>query len=163
MEAIRYKPGEAVRWLEVGADDLRKQARESGGRLVRRAGERTIGRDIRDAAGVILGMGKSALADLLHHQAQAAEYVLHEDRVEVVTTSSTRVIRYDQVTGMHRRGERVTLVLESGALHIKPVAHIVAGRIRVPVGWTRNGMEVPYEVLIDELSARCGRVVELVS
>jgi len=37
---------------------------------------------------------------------------------------------------------------------------VVAGRTKVPVGWRRNGLEVPYELLIDELAARSGRSIE---
>ncbi|MCB8932231.1 MAG: hypothetical protein M9921_08200 [Fimbriimonadaceae bacterium] len=155
MEPIRYRPGEAIRWLESGAKDIRKEAARKGKSLVRREGQRTVGRDLKDAAGALFEMGRSALADLAHHQAQATEYVLHEKKFEVVKPSGSKSVAYDTVKSMKVQNDRATLVLEQGSVHVKPHAYIVAGRIRVPVGWTRNGMEVPYETLLEELAARC--------
>ena len=45
------------------------------------------------------------------------------------------------------------LVLDRGTLQIKPYAYVVAGKLKVPIGWARNGIEVPYELLIEELSS----------
>lgn len=155
MEPIRYRPGEAIRWLESGAKDIRKGAARKGKSLVRREGQRTVGRDLKDAAGALFEMGKSALADLAHLQAIATEYVLHESRFEIVKQSSSKVVEYDAVKSMKVQSDRATMVLDQGSVSIKPHAYIVAGRVRVPVGWTRNGMEVPYETLLEELAARC--------
>lgn len=159
---MRYRPGEAIRWLEAGAEDLRKQARRKGSSLVRREGERTIAQDLRDVAGAIFGMGKSAWADLLHKQAQASEFALHKDHFDVVRSGLIESVPYKSVTAMRRRGDRLTIELEQGSLTIRPYAHILAGRLKVPIGWNRNGMEVPYETLLDELSARCGVRIEQV-
>ena len=160
MEPIRYRPGEAIRWLEIGAEDIRKSAKRQGQSIVRREGDRTWGRDLRDAAGAILDLGKSALADITHRQAQASEVVLNDESFTVGNAASAKTVRYKDVVDMKLRGDRLTVQLKQGSVTIKPYAHIVSGRIKVPVGWSRNGLEVPYEVLIDELSARCGVTVE---
>lgn len=160
MELVRYKPGEAIRWLEMGAEDFRKSAQRKSKSLVRREGERTIGQDVRDVAGALVGIGKGAIAELLHKQADASEYVLHDDHIEIITPTRIRSIRYSAVQAIRMRGERASVVLDQGSITIKPHAHIVSGKLRVPVGWTRNGMEVPYEVLLDELSARCDVRIE---
>lgn len=160
MEPIRYRPGEAIRWLEIGAEDIRKSAKRQGQSIVRREGGRTFGRDIRDAAGAIFDLGKSALADLVHRQAQASEVVLNEEAFTVGNPTSSKTVRYADVVDMKLKGERLSIQLKQGTVTIKPYAYIVSGRIKVPVGWSRNGLEVPYEVLIDELSARCGVHVE---
>ena len=160
VELVRYKPGEAIRWLEMGAQDLKKSARRKGKSIVRREGERSIGRDISQAAGVLMGMGKGALADLIHHQAESSEYVLHDDRFEVVTPGRIKSVKYSQVRSIRMKNEKATLVLDQGSVTIKPHAYVVAGRIKVPIGWARNGMEVPYEVLLDELAARCDVDIE---
>src|SRR5947209_1476791 len=97
MELIRYKPGEALRWLEMGAEGFRKGAQRKGKSVVRREGERSIGKDVRDVAGVLMGMGKGALADLLHRQAEASEYVLSETDLEIITPGRIRRIPYVQV------------------------------------------------------------------
>jgi len=155
MELIRYRPGEAIRWLETGARDIRKDAARQGKSLVRREGERSVGKDIKQAAGAIFAMGRSALADLAHLQALATEYVLHEDKFEIVRQNSPRTLKYESVQSIKFQNDRATLVLEQGSVSIKPHAYIVAGRIKVPVGWSRNGMEVPYETFFEELAARC--------
>lgn len=160
MEPIRYRPGEAIRWLEIGAEDIRKSARRQGQSIVRREGGRTIGRDLRDAAGAIYDLGKSALTDLIHRQAQASEVVLNDESFTVGNSASSKTVKYKEVVDMKLKGERLTVQLKQGSVTIKPYAYIVSGRVRVPVGWSRNGLEVPYEVLIDELSARCGVSVE---
>jgi hypothetical protein len=156
VEPIRYRPGEAIRWLQTGADDIRRSAGRKGKSIVRREGHRTIGKDIKQAAGALLDLGKSALADLAHSQAMASEYVLHDTSFEVVKAGSVRSYDYGSVTHIDQKADRLILALGQGSVTIKPHAYIVAGRIKVPVGWVRNGLEVPYEVLLDELAARCG-------
>lgn len=155
MELVRYRPGEAIRWLESGAKDIRKDAARQGKSLVRREGERSVGKDIAQAAGALFAMGRSALADLAHLQALATEYVLHETKFEIVHQNSPRTVKYDSVTSIKMHNDRATVVLEQGSVTIKAHAYIVAGRIKVPVGWTRNGLEVPYETFFEELAARC--------
>lgn len=160
MDLIRYKPGEAMRWLEIGAEDFRRGAKRKSKSVVRREGERSIGREVREVAGALMGIGKSAVAEFLHRQAEASEYVLHEDHFEIVTPNRIRSVRYASVRSIRMRGDRATLVLNQGSATIKPHAYLISGRIRVAVGWSRNGLEVPYEVLIDELAARCDVEIE---
>lgn len=160
MEPIRYRPGEAIRWLEIGAEDIRRSAKRQGQSIVRREGSRTISRDLRDAAGAIFDFGKSAVADLLHRQAQASEVILNDESFTIANPTNSKTVKYKDVVDMKLRGDRLSVQLKQGSVAIKPYAHIVSGRIKVPVGWTRNGLEVAYDVLIDELSARCGVTVE---
>lgn len=160
VELVRYRPGEAIRWLDVGAEDMRRSAKRTGKRLIQREGERTFTRDFRDAAGVLIDLGKSALAELKNRQAEASEFVLHEDRFEVVSPAKITSIDYSQVKTIRIHRETVKVLLDHGSVTIKPHAYIVSGRLRVPIGWNRNGMEVPYETLVEELSGRSGVVVE---
>lgn len=159
MEEVRYKPGEAIRWLQTAAQDIRQAARRQGKSVVRREGERSLGRDLREIAGVLTDLGKSAMAELAHRQAEASEYVLHDTKFEIVAGGRIRTIPYSDVEAIKIRGDKAVLVMDQGSISIKPHAHVVAGRLKVPVGWTRNGIEVPFELLIDELSARCGKTV----
>lgn len=160
MEPIRYKPGEALRWLETGAEDLRKSAKRQGGAVLSRTGARSVGTDLKEAAGALVDFGKSALAEVLHRQAQASEYLLFPDRFEIVSPGGLRVVPYAEVVDMKQKGERLTIILKRGSIALKPYAHIVCGRLKVPVGWSRNGIEVPFEMLADELSARAGITIE---
>jgi hypothetical protein len=155
MELIRYKPGEAVRWLESGAKDMLRSAKKKGQSIIRPEGERSIKSDLAHAAGAVMDVGKSALAELRHRQAEATEFLLGEASVEVLRPGSVRTVTYDSIQRIERSGDRYTLLSERGNVVIKPHAYIVAGRIKVPVGWSRNDMEVPFEVLLDELAARC--------
>jgi hypothetical protein len=157
METVRYTPAEVVRWLDVGAESNRASAKRQTRSIVRREGERTIGKDIMQAAGAIFDAGKSAYAELMRRQTEGTEYVLLEEAFEVRSLGRVRTVRYDEVQDISMRtADRVVLALERGSISIKPVAHLVAGRLRVPIGWNRNGMEVPYAILVEELAARCG-------
>jgi hypothetical protein len=160
MELVRYRPGEAIRWLETGATNIRKDAKARGRSLVRQEEARTFGQNVRDVAETLSDFGKSAYADLMHARAKASEYVLHEDRLEVMKGGSIKSVPYSRVKAIEFRGDRAQLLLDKGTVMIKPFAYVVAGRLRVPIGWSRNGMEVPYELLIEELAARCGVEVE---
>lgn len=156
MTLIRYKPGEAIRWLETGAEDLRKSAKKQGGRVLARQGDRDVKNDIKDVAGALFGFGKSALAELLHRQLEASEYILSDDKLEVVGPTGSRYATYKEIQGINLKGDRAVVLLERGKITIKPHAYIVSGSIKVPIGWSRNGMEVAYEMLLDELAARAG-------
>jgi hypothetical protein len=160
MEPIRYKPGEAIRWLETAADSFRKSAKNKGKEAVDPKRDRSdfkkVGASVADAAGAIYDFGKGAWADMLHRQADASEYVLQENHFDVVKGGSIKSVEYQRVTEISIKGESVIVKLDKGSVSIKPYAYIISGRVKVPVGWSRNGMEVPYELLIEELAARCG-------
>jgi len=160
MEPIRYKPGEAIRWLETGAEANRKSARQRS-RDVFTPGV-PPGAKFGQGVAALIDLGKGAWADVLHSQAEASEYVLQDDRLDVVSGTAIKTVPSDEIKSIAFKNERAIITLFRGSvLTIRPYAHITAGRIRVPVGWLRNGMEVPYDLLIEELSARCG--VEVVA
>jgi hypothetical protein len=159
MEPIRYKPGEAIRWLETAADTFRKSAKHKGKDAVDPKRDRSdfkkVGASVADAAGAIYDLGKGAWADMLHRQAEASEYVLQEEHFDVVKGGSIKSVEYKRVIEISEKGDTIVVKLDKGNLTIKPYAYIVSGRVKVPVGWSRNGLEVPYELLIEELAARC--------
>lgn len=158
MELVRYRPGEAIRWLQTGADNIRREARSKGKSVVGQTGvdQRTFGENLKTAASAVFEFGKGAYAEMKHRQAEANEFVLHERHFDIVRNGTIKTVAYDLVKGIEVHGDKAILILEKGSIAIKPFAHIVAGKIRVPVGWSRNGIEVPYELLIEELAARCG-------
>lgn len=131
------------------------KARKRGESVLAKDSERQVKKDIANVAGAMFDAGKGALAEILHRQAQATEYLLHEDRLEVSRPGHTQSVLYSTVHSIARKGDEIIVAYESGTLTIKPHAHIVSGRIRVPIGWSRNGIEVAYGVLADELAARC--------
>lgn len=161
METVRYRAPDLLDWFKIGSQDVRRSAVRKGTSLVRREGERTLGREVREAAGAVFDLGKSALIDLVHRQTDSTEYVLGSDRLEIKGVGRGRTVHYRDVRHIEARsGDRYALILERGSVVIKPIAHLVAGRLRVPVGWQRNGLEVAYEMLAEELAARCGLEIE---
>jgi len=159
-EVVRYKPGEAIRWLVTGSDEIRRSALQKAQSFWKREGARSIKKDVRDVAGAIFGAGTAAVADLAHKQAMASQYALEDTGFEIIKPTGSKRIAYGEVKMIRMDGDRVLVELERGSVVIKPFAHLVAGRVKVPVGWTRNGVEVPYELLIEELAARCDVEVE---
>lgn len=156
MDIVRYRPGEAIRWLKTGAEDMRKQAK----RMIGKASESDVKGSLKSAASAIYGYGKSAVAELVHRQLEASEYVLHEDRLEVIGATGARYYPYESFVEMRLKGDRCTVVTTKGKFVIKPHAYVVSGTLKVPVGWMRNDMEVAFEMLLDELSARAGVNIE---
>jgi hypothetical protein len=162
MEIVRYRPGEAIRWLQSGAESFRKGAVTKGRSVVRQEEIRKIQDNLRDGMGALVDLGRSAWTDLLHRQAEASEYVLQEKHFDVVRPGNLKTVEYARVKSAEIRGDRMTLHLDRGTLVIKPYAYVVAGRVRVPIGWSRNGLEVPYELLAEELCARSGVELEVI-
>ncbi|MBN8691485.1 MAG: hypothetical protein J0L72_11975 [Armatimonadetes bacterium] len=159
-EVIRYKPGGELRWLANGSDVIRKGAAQRAQGVIRREGQRTFTKDVKDMAGALFGAGQAAMADLVHRQASATQYAFEDDSFEVLSPTAGKRVRYDEFKRIEMEGDKVTILLEKGSIQIKPFAHLVSGRIKVPIGWLRNGVEVPYELLVEELSARSGLEVE---
>lgn len=160
-DIIRYRPPDILHWLELGARDLREDGIRHGRNLLRREGERTIGKDVAQAAQAIYDLGKGTVAEVMHRSAQGTEYALSQNDLVVKDAARTRTIPFASIRRIEwRSGDKVVLVLEQGSLTIKPAAHLVAGAIKVPIGWSRNGMDVPYDLLIDEIAARAGRSIE---
>jgi len=116
---------------------------------------KTFGENLKTAAGALFDFGKGTYADMMHRQAEDSEYVFQETQFDIVSGGNMKTIPYDRVVAVHLKGDRATLTLDKGTVILKPFAYIVAGRIKVPVGWVRNGIEVPYELLLLELAARC--------
>ncbi len=157
MDLVRYRAGEAIRWLETGAASKRKSAQAKSHSLAMPSDARALGVNVKSAAGALMEFGRGALTDLAHNQAMASEFVLHDENFEIVKPSSTKIVRYKDVKSFEMRGDKTALLLVGGsAVTIKPYAYVVAGRLKVPIGWSRNGIEVPYELLLEELSTRCG-------
>ena len=160
---MRYKPGEAIKWLQTEAGRLKSDAKASG----RAAAEpssvdmRGITETVKNAASAVFNLGRSAYAEMAHLRANASEFILLEDRLDIVSGNSIKAIPYSSVKKITLKGDKAQLILEKGIFNIKPFAYIVAGPLKVPIGWERNGLETPYLLIIEELAARCNTEVEL--
>ncbi len=157
MELVRYRPGDVLKWLELGAEQFRHGARVRSKEILRGREGSAVAENLRNAAEAALEFGKGALAELARLKAERTEYVLGPTSFEAIQGGRLRSVRYDAVAEIRQKGDAFQFVLGNGrSFWIRPPAHLVVGRLRVPVGWVRNDMEVPYLVLLDELSARCG-------
>ncbi|MFN3729226.1 MAG: hypothetical protein ACK4XJ_05885 [Fimbriimonadaceae bacterium] len=155
MEPIRYRPADAIRWLHLGTSGAREMGPRRSADLVR--SEFNFGDSVKAAAGAVWDFGKTAWASAVHQRASGVEYVLFADRFEVVRGDRIRVFRYADIERITvNLKNAVTIHFQGSHIVVQPPAHIVAGRVRAPLGWSRNGVEVPFELLIDELAARAG-------
>jgi len=156
VELVRYRPGEAIRWLETGGDNIRRGARNRGVNLLKQGtlDAQSLGDNLKTAAGALFDFGKGTYAEMMHKHAEDSEYVLQESQFDIVNGGNIKSIPYDRIVAITLRGDRATLTLDKGTATIKPFAYIVVGRVKVPVGWVRNGIEVPFELLLHELAAR---------
>ncbi len=158
MEAVRYRPGDALRWLETGADAQRKSARDKGRSVlssVTAGSTKSIKEGMSSAAGALFDLGKGAYADLVKRQADAYEIIFSDEEFSVSGTTGPKIYRYADVSKISQEKDRITVTMGQTNLTIRPYAYITAGRVKVPIGWNRNGMEVPFELLVEELAARC--------
>ena len=163
MELIRYRPDPAIRWLQVNAVQIKKAASKKGKSVANQSGtdQRPFGENLKTAAGALVDYGKGAYAELKHKQANASEYVLQTDRLDIVSGGSIKTIPFAEIKAVQLDKDRATLILDKGSVAIRPFAHIASGKARVPIGWLRNGIDVPYELLIEEIAARAGVAVQI--
>ena len=142
VEVVRYQPGEAIRWIQTEAERLRQDAKEKGKHAVSEPNHDFSGfsSTVKNAASAVMDLGKSAYAEIAHIHAKGG---------------SIKSVKYSDVKSVSMVKDKATFTFVGGSFIVKPHAYIVAGPLKVPVGWTRNGLEVPYYLLIEELAARC--------
>lgn len=154
MAIVTYRPAEVLHWFGVGSREAKQRASRRGQAALQRS---DFMKGILDVTGAVAEFGKGTLTDLVQRKAEESVYELTDDALEAVGLTSRKRVLYKDVTEIHAKPhDRFELVHKGGTLTIKPIAHLLAGRLRVPVGWLRNGMEVPYALLIEELAAHCG-------
>lgn len=156
MDPVTYRSPSLLHWFGTESRREKADARRKGKRLLNTAGQ-TIAGQLKDAASAAMSLGRGATNELALRQASEEAYVLAGDAFERIGLGSRSRIPYATVKEILALGsDRFELTHGNGRMVIRPVAHLVRGRSRVPVGWVRNGVEVPYATLIDELSGRCG-------
>jgi predicted sugar kinase len=156
MEPVIYAAPELLRWFGTESQRAKADARRKGAKALV-AHRQGIAGQIKEAASAALSLGRGTANELALRGATEEAYVLTSDAVERTgLTTRARVSYADVREIVDVGGDRFALVHEGGKLVIRPAAHLVRGRQRVPVGWLRNGVEVPYTTLVAELAARCG-------
>jgi hypothetical protein len=163
VDEVVYVPSPCIRWLEMGAGGLKSSAKERAIVARARFQERNFAEAIRSTVSAGARAGKALLAELAGRRGEATEYRFFDDHFELVTILKTESFEYAEVDKIEKgvgSRYRYVLTLTHGRRTISPVAWMESGAVRVPIGWERNGMEVPYTLLIEELAARCGLPVE---
>lgn len=151
-----YRPAEVLHWLGYGSEEVKDRASKRGQQALRDAGDRRFFDGVKGAAGAVLDLGRTAYVDLLRKKMTQEEYVLEDDHFIAAGLTSRRRFLYGDVRTIKAMGgDRFVVEGDDFKVTIRPIAHLVSGRYRVPIGWVRNGMEVPYGMLVDELAARC--------
>ena len=155
MNPVVYRPPDILRWFDLASRQSAQDARDRGKAVATLAGESKILPTIREAAGAAISLGKGAFGGLVQRQAEETRYDLHETGIEAIDLTKRIKIDYSQVREIvPKGGDKYLVLFNGGSLTIKPVAHLVAGKYKVPVGWLRNGVEVPFLTLVEELAAR---------
>lgn len=161
MPTATYRPPDILHWFSTGSQEAIESAMRKGRAFTKSASESTVKENIRRAAGVAADFGRGAAAEVLHRQAVDIVYKLHDEQMDVRNASGSHTVTYDSITSIlvHPK-DRFTIEHVEGTLTVRPIAHLSAGRIRVPIGWVRNEIEVPFSMLLDELSARSDVEIE---
>lgn len=160
MPTVTYRPPDVLHWFATGSQEAFTSAKRKG-RALAKSGDGSVKDKIFKAASAVADVGRSAAAGMVNSQAAETVYKLFDNRFEVRTPLSRQVVQYDAVASITSHGkDRFSLEHEGGTLTVRPIAHLASGRIKVPIGWLRNEIEVPYTMLLDELAARCGVEIE---
>lgn len=157
MDPVVYTSPDILRWIDLAAKKSSHEARTKGRSAAEKAHGEGLVSSLKEAAGAAISLGKGAIGGIVQKSAETTRYDLHETGFESVDLARRIKITYSEVREIvPKGGDKYQVLFNGGSITVKPVAHLVAGRYKVPVGWLRNGIEVPYDTLVEELSARCG-------
>lgn len=160
MPTVTYRPPDVLHWFSTGSQEAMQSAKRKGKALTKK-GDSSVKQKLFQAASLAADLGRGAGADLIHRQAAETVYRLHDDHLLVRSPLSQTELEYGEITAIrsHAR-DRFEIEYDGGTLTVRPIAHLVSGKIRIPVGWMRNDIEVPFTMLLEELSARSGVEIE---
>ncbi len=156
---IRYRPAASLTWLTDSAEAGLKKAERLSKQAVRtksQFGGSSPKERLYSAGKALFEVAKSAYTEVAKSKMDAHEYVLNESSIIVVSGSKSEEIKYADISGLEIEGLKAKFKHKLGLLTIQPYAFVVAGVAKAPIGWNRDGHEVPYELLIEEIAARSG-------
>jgi hypothetical protein len=150
-ETVVYRPVDIQGWLKLGSESLRKTPFQLGN---------DFRKTVAGAVGKAFDFGKGALADVGGLAIDRIEYRLHDDRVDIVGVGPTKSVPYSSIRRVEVQGRGFRVDAGSNSFGIKPYAHLLVSSVKVPLGWKRNRMDVPFNLLAEELAARAKVKVE---
>lgn len=144
-DTVVYRPVDIQGWLKLGSESLKKAPFIPSGDL-----RKTVA----GAVGKAFDFGKGALADVGGLAIDRLEYRLHDDRVEIVGVGPTKSVPYSTIRRVEVQGRGFRVDAGSHSFSVKPYAHLLVSSVKVPLGWKRNRMDVPFNLLAEEIAAR---------
>jgi hypothetical protein len=146
-DVVQYRAPDAIRWFSTPG------VAEPGERKATRPDDwQNRLRGYLDSA---MQTGKGAMDSVAKKKVEATAYFLTDTQIEIVGITTRKTVPFAKISRIVMRDDnKFTVEYEGGSFSIKPVAHMIAGTLKVALGWNRNGAEVPYRLLLEELAAR---------
>lgn len=156
---VRYRPAASLTWLSDSAEAGFKKAEK----LSKQALNLKLGADGTSAKARFVSAGaalfeaaKSAYTEVAKSKMEAHEYALSDDTLFVHFGGKSEEIPFEKISHVEMDGLKAKFFHAKGQLIVQPYAYVVSGAAKAPIGWNRDGHEVPYELLIEEIAARAG-------
>jgi hypothetical protein len=149
MSAVTYQPPDILHWFDTGSAEAIETSKKIRPDLNLGSGK-AIKETMMQAAAAAAEFGRGAMADLAWRRLDEVSYTLDDDSFEAITLTTHRNIPYETVVEIiAEKHDKFLVRHEEGTLTIRPIAHLASSGIRVPIGWKRAGIEVPYLMLIE--------------
>jgi hypothetical protein len=152
---VTYSPPEALKWIQFKSD----ASKEGASRRLVRSGK-TVRQDwkssVTDVAGAVGAYASTAASSLTHAAKNVARYDLDDTMLTAKTMGKTTKISFEDIQEILLDGDEATIIHSKGNLKIKPIGYVSSGIVKAPLGWRRNGTEVPFATLIEEIAGRAG-------
>ena len=160
MAPIYYKAPDVLHWLDEGGKASTAEGKRKFKETSIDANLGSIGDAFHKVARAAKDLGKGAIADMTFRHLEEKGYTLYEDAFEFPHQGGVKRVAYSEIREIKAEpDDKFTLLYNGSSLTIKPIAHLVAGHTKVPIGWNRGGMEVRYAMLIEEIAARSRQTI----
>lgn len=159
---MRYRPSEALNWLKGGFEENLKYASRLGKAAIRedKSGDTKLRTRVKSAGKALLSLGLGAYREIASVRSNTYEFVVSDENFSAILPNRSVSVQYSSVQRITATDDGFLVHFGQSSLLIKPYAYVVAGLARAPIGWERDGHEVPFETLVEELSARSGIEIE---
>lgn len=157
---VRYRPSNSLSWLAEGAEAGLKKAERLTKDAVSRKSSESPKERIVSAGKALFEFAKSAYTEVSRSRAEAKEYALSDSDIHIISGSHDETVKFNDVKRIEVSGLNAWIRHKNGAFNIQPYAYVVAQGAKAPIGWNRDGHEVPFELLIQEIAARAGVEIE---
>jgi hypothetical protein len=144
-QPVKYKPVDIIRWIDFTTESHNKTHTK----------ESPFPKTIKQALQKMVNLSKTTTAQVARNAIEQLEYRLYHDSLEMHSQTGFRSILYSQVTHIEiLKREAFRIRTEKETVRIKPYAWMIVANLKIPLGWRREDMEVPYHLLLEEIAAR---------